>query len=57
VSLTEAGSDQLEANLHAQAPVLGPILGGYISLKASWRWTFGLVGILVRSEASQSKRQ
>ncbi|OCL12150.1 polyamine transporter 1 [Glonium stellatum] len=28
------------------APVIGPIAGGYISLKASWRWTFGLVGII-----------
>lgn len=27
------------------APVVSPIAGGYISLRASWRWTFGLVGI------------
>ncbi|KAK1765233.1 polyamine transporter 1 [Phialemonium atrogriseum] len=28
------------------APVVGPIAGGFISLKTSWRWTFGLVGII-----------
>lgn len=26
------------------APVIGPIAGGFISLKTSWRWAFGLVG-------------
>ncbi|KAL1850457.1 hypothetical protein VTK73DRAFT_9678 [Phialemonium thermophilum] len=28
------------------APVVGPIAGGFISLRTTWRWTFGLVAIV-----------
>ncbi|RYO97374.1 hypothetical protein DL765_011218 [Monosporascus sp. GIB2] len=27
------------------APVVGPIAGGFLSLKTNWRWTFGLLSI------------
>ncbi|KAM0816332.1 putative Polyamine transporter 1 [Seiridium cardinale] len=27
------------------APVIGPIAGGFISLKTTWRWTFGMLSI------------
>jgi MFS family permease len=30
-----------------QAPTVGPMIGGYISLRTSWRWNFGLVSIIV----------
>ncbi|KAF7195963.1 Efflux pump radE [Pseudocercospora fuligena] len=28
-----------------KAPIIGPIVGGYLSLVTSWRWTFGAVSI------------
>ena len=40
---------QTYPKLVVQAPVVGPIAGGFISLKTSWRWTFGLVAIVVGS--------
>ena len=33
--------------------MIGPIIGGFISLKTSWRWTFGLVGITVSLQKDQ----
>jgi multidrug resistance protein len=30
------------------APVIGPVAGGFIAQKLSWRWTFWIVGIAVR---------
>lgn len=30
------------------APVIGPVAGGFIAQKLSWRWTFWIVGVAVR---------
>ncbi|RYP81035.1 hypothetical protein DL770_006025 [Monosporascus sp. CRB-9-2] len=36
------------------APVVGPIAGGFLSLKTNWRWTFGLLSITVGSKPANS---
>ena len=47
-SLTLYAADTL-----VQAPVAGPIIGGFMSLKTSWRWTFWLVAIVVSPATSR----